>query len=243
MKKLIFLLIIVTNIFAINIPDYAKESRWATQVEDSLMDGDIVKISGADKDFIGIFTESEDSSNKAAIIIHGIGIHPDWATVINPLRVSLTTQKYNTLSIQMPVLENGINSSEYRGLMNIASGRIAMSVDYLEENGYEIDTIIAHSLGTTMASNYLANVPNPIANYISIGAGFYSIENLKIINTNILDLYGTDDIKVVLDSAKKRQNAAKHNQDYSQKIITGDHFFTNNTQGLIDTVHNWINNL
>lgn len=241
--KFLLLLFVSLSVFAATMPDYEKEQRWATQVEDGLMDGEVVEITGGNKPFIGIFMENENEANKdkkAAIIIHGIGVHPDWATVINPLRVSLTTQNYSTLSIQMPVLANGVDGKEYQGLMSDASARIARSVDYLEQEGFSVDLIIAHSLGSTMASNYLAHTPNPINKYISIGANFGSVDNLAKIDISVLDLLGTDDLEAVKNSANERKNSAKHNTNYQQKVITGNHFFSENTKNLIHTVHKWI---
>ncbi len=43
---------------------------------------------------------------RLPLLAHGIGIHPNWEQVIQPLRVALSEQGWNTLSIQMPVLAN-----------------------------------------------------------------------------------------------------------------------------------------
>ena len=88
--------------FAANVPDYEKEKRWAEHVESGLMDGDMVWVPNGDREFMSILTESESETKKAAIVVHGLGVHPDWSGVIQPLRVSLTKQGYHTLSIQMP---------------------------------------------------------------------------------------------------------------------------------------------
>ncbi|WP_201341171.1 hypothetical protein [Abyssogena phaseoliformis symbiont] len=48
-------IIIVQAAFAQMTPDYAKETRWAAQVEDALMDGDSVWLSANNHEFLSIF--------------------------------------------------------------------------------------------------------------------------------------------------------------------------------------------
>ncbi len=68
--------------------DTAKESRWAEQVVDSLLDGDEAwLIDDLGHEFLGIFTEGDADSGHAVILMHGIGVHPNWPDVIYPLRV------------------------------------------------------------------------------------------------------------------------------------------------------------
>ena len=242
MKHLLLTILFICNFsFAIS-PDYEKEKRWATQVEDGLMDGDIVEIKSNNKPFMAIFTEAEEESKKAVIILHGLGAHPDWADVISPLRISLTTIKYNTLSIQLPVLANEIDSSEYKKLFIDASSRIKASINFLEKQGFIVEILIAHSMGTSMAAHFLANNPHNITKFIGIGMNPDSLEYLPKIKISILDLYGDDDLKIVMNSVNKRKIASKQNSLYQQKVIKGNHFFngTGGTDRLISVVHNWL---
>ncbi len=231
---------IMGSVIAATEPDYGKEERWIEQIEDSIMDGDMLMIAGADAEFAAILTESETDSNKAAVVVHGLGVHPDWAGVINPLRVSLTTKGYTTLSIQMPVLANGIEGKEYMGLLPISAQRLAVAADYLEKEGYEVDLIVAHSLGTTMVSHYLATTPNPFDKYVAVGANFGSVNYLPEISIPLFDLYATEDIDGVMNSREARQKASKHNAGYTLASAEGNHFFTDKDQNLIDAVHAWL---
>lgn len=242
MKKIILplLLCMCLTTYAASVPDYAKEQRWAEQVEDSLLDGDAVLIEGADKAFFGIWTESEESSTKAAIILHGSGVHPNWDGVIRPIRVGLTTKKYNTLAIQLPVLANGVDSDEYTGLFFIASQRINAAGKWLQQQGYQVDLLLAHSLGSSMATHYLAHYAHPFKQFIGVGMNASSVAYLPKINVPILDLYGTNDIKPVLNSVVSRANASKHNKNYTQQQITGDHFFNNEDETLLNTIYQYL---
>ena len=147
--KLFILLILMSNLaFAQVLPDYAKESRWAEQVEDGLMDGDIVWLQADNHEFLSIYTSSENTSKKTAVIVHGLGVHPDFSQVVQPLRVGLTEYGFNTLSIQMPVLENGIGSDSYMPLLNVSDKRISAAINFLKSEKLEADgpTIIPPKL-------------------------------------------------------------------------------------------------
>jgi len=242
MKKIFLLLFLLTNVtFAQIIPDYAKESRWADFIEDGLMDGDVVWIQNVNREFLSILTESESESNRVAIVLHGLGVHPDWTGVIQPLRLSLIEHGYHTLSIQLPVLANDANSKDYSGLYNDADKRIQAAVDYVKSLGKTADLLVAHSLGTTMATHYLSNNPTHVfKKFVAVGMNDGSVPYLPNINIPILDLYGTEDIEPVLKTIKQRQLASKNNSKYVRKQITGDHFFNEQNELLVQTVNDWL---
>jgi alpha/beta superfamily hydrolase len=66
---------------------------------------------------------------------------------------------------------------------------------------------------------------------------------LSDINIPILDIYGTRDIEGVLTSVEQRQKASKHNTGYVQQQITGDHFFNEKEELLVNAVNAWLNQL
>ena len=93
-------------------PDFARESRLADEIVDVIFDGDPVWLEADGREFLGIYTEADDST-AAVIILHGRGFHPDWADTVNPLRVGLVERGYDTLSLQMPVLEKDARYYDY----------------------------------------------------------------------------------------------------------------------------------
>lgn len=243
MNKLFLLILFIFNIaFAQSLPDYAKEARWASFVEDGLMDGDVVWLKNEERQFLSILTEAESDSNKVAIVMHGLGVHPDWTGVIQPLRVSLTEKGYHTLSIQLPVLANGIEGKEYVGLFTDSDKRIQAAVDYIKSIGKEADLLVAHSLGTTMATHFFANNPNhSFKKFVAVGMNGGSVPYLPSVKIPLLDIYGTADIDPVLKSVEQRREAAKSNSEYVQTKIQGDHFFNDQNDLLTQTVGNWLN--
>ncbi len=241
MNKLLILLFLIGN-FAIaqTTPDYEKESRWASQVEDALMDGDSLFLMANKHEFMSIYTPSESNTKKTAVIVHGLGAHPDWQQVIQPLRVSLTEQGFNTISIQMPVLKNGAESHEYMPLLNDSDLRLKATLDYLSSEGMEPNLLVAHSLGTVMSTHYLANHEHPFKRFIGIGMPGTNDKYLSDIRIPVLDLYGNQDIPSVLDSVKLRAGAASNNGKYHQLEVEADHFFNDKEDLLIDSVNTWL---
>jgi alpha/beta superfamily hydrolase len=243
MQTFLTLLLTITFSQMVNsatISDYAKEARWATQVEDGLMDGEIVWINQGKHKFMAIYTPSEEDSKETVIVAHGIGIHPDWSQVVQPLRVGLTENGFNTLSIQMPVLANDAEGSEYDGLFADAGLRIAASVKYLQKQGLNADILVAHSLGSKMSAHHLANNKTNFKKFIAIGMAKSAANYLEKINTPMLDLYGDKDLEQVIGGTKIKAEKSKHNKNYHQKMISGNHFFDGKDELLLEIVVNWL---
>ena len=82
--------------------------------------------------FLSIFTPAEnDSSEYALIVMHGIGVHPNWDQVIRPIRVEMTTHGWNTLSIQMPVLANDAAPEDYAKLRARITSSMTKTANWL----------------------------------------------------------------------------------------------------------------
>ncbi|SMN16715.1 hypothetical protein CRYPA_426 [uncultured Candidatus Thioglobus sp.] len=239
MRKISIILLLLSNMtFAQTLPDYAKETRWAEQVEDAIMDGDVVWLMANNHEFMSIYTPSEIDSNKTAVIVHGLGVHPDWPQVVQPLRVALTEKGFNTLSLQMPVLDNDHDSHAYMSLMADADARLQAAINYLMAEGLITDTLIAHSLGSVMSTHFLANNPNAVKRFIGIGMPDSTVQYLKNIKLPILDLYGDKDIPSVMSSAADRANV--NNKNYTQRMVSADHFFDGKDELLVDEVSAWL---
>jgi pimeloyl-ACP methyl ester carboxylesterase len=243
--------------------DIAKEARWADQIVDSLLDGDGIWLDdGNGHKFLGIFTEAEaesvDEPKQAVILVHGIGVHPDWPEVVSPLRVGLVTEGWSTLSIQMPILANGVESQAYTPLFAELAGRFDSAISYLNQQGIHNIAVVAHSMGATMSAHFvaraLARKEAGIQSFVAIGmgagipetdngeAGIDSLADLKKITIPMFDIYGSEDLTTVLESAGDRAVAAKSSNDnYSQLVVTGaEHFFSAYESDLINKISSWL---
>ncbi len=230
--------------------DLAKEKRWADQTVDSIMDGEATWLKAGEHEFLGIYTEASDPSEKAVIIMHGTGIHPNWSQVILPLRVGLAQHGWNTLSIQMPILHNEAEYPEYAPLYEEVPPRIDAAIKFLKENGIKSIYLVGHSQGSVMGAYYLSRGANSIKGFVAVGMPVFTNDprmnatvTLKKIKLPVFDLYGTSDLPSVKDSAADRLAAAKlaANSDYQQQQITGDHFFEGQEEQLTETVLEWLN--
>lgn len=241
--------VLTSNGFA---SDLAKEKRWADQVVDAIFDGEAVWLNDGENNFLSIYTEAEENKKRAVIIMHGTGIHPDWQQVIQPLRVGLTEHRWNTLSIQMPVLPNEAEYIDYAPLYDEVAVRIDAAIKYLKKNGSKDIVLIGHSQGSSMAAYYLRTSKQDIKGFIAIGISAFAedermngIRSLEKITLPVLDLYGDDDLESILASAKSRSAAAKKsgNKNYTQLKIKGNHFFDDNEDALLKAITDWLERL
>jgi pimeloyl-ACP methyl ester carboxylesterase len=230
--------------------DLAKEKRWADQIVDSLIDGEPVWLQAGDTKFLGIYTEAEHPTGRAALVIHGIGVHPNWPQVVYPLRTQLPLDGWSTLSLQMPVLSNEAKPSDYAPLFDEVAPRIDAGVAFLKAHGAKEVVIVAHSLGTDMSTHYLARHPGAIAAFVGIGMSggtgdpqTDNVQSLQKIRIPVLDLYGQHDLESVLSSASARAAAAHEagNPAFSQvQTIGANHFFDGHEDALVETVARWL---
>ena len=225
--------------------DKEKEKRWAEQISDALLDGDAIHLNDGTANFLAIDTRADDPKDVGVIVIHGIGIHPDWPTIVQPLRVQLAADGWNTLSLQMPILNNDASAEDYKPLMKEVPARIDAGIRYMYKHGAKKIVLIAHSLGAEMTNYYLAHkkvyqeaqTETPIIGYIGIGMNTGNEDFLKKITIPVFDLYGEKDLPGVLSSVSSRAKAASHNKNYSQKKIAGaNHFFEDQDDDLVKAV-------
>lgn len=232
--------------------DLAKEKRWAEQITDSLMTGEAIWLQDGKIRFLSLYTESAKPKTLGGIIVvHGIGVHPNWPDVVQPLRTELPEFGWATLSIQMPILENSATDKDYVPLLKEVNGRFKAAVDYFKTKNIKNIVILAHSMGTTMANVYLSAKPDKtIRAYIAISMSsnpkikeLNNIKNLsKIKNLPILDIYGSQDLDSVVRYSKQRLTVGtKYNKRYKQRMLKGaDHFYLNNNQQLVKIIRIWL---
>ncbi|HYQ73268.1 MAG TPA: DUF3530 family protein [Gammaproteobacteria bacterium] len=232
--------------------DLEREQRWANQVVDAILTGEVEMLEADGQAFLSIYTESESESPKGGVIlIHGIGVHPDWTDVINPLREQLPEHGWSTLSLQMPVLAADAEIADYYPIFDEVPSRIDAGIRFLQEQGIDNIVIVAHSLGAQMASYWLANTDDPqVMGLVAIGlSGTRQAGNGDIpawiagITTPILDLYGENDLPTIKETVADRAAAAERggNTAYTQVEIAGaGHMFQGQNEALVAAVVNWL---
>ena len=231
--------------------DLAKEKRWAEQVSDSLLSGDVVELKAGDTPFMAIYTEAEQGpTDHAVILAHGIGVHPDWPEVIHPLRVGLPEHGWSTLSVQMPILANDAEVKDYLPLFDEVGPRLDAAVDYLHKQGVKTVVLAGHSLGASMAAQYVAAKPGAVNGLIIISMSVIDLDPkmngalaLEKIGVPVYDLYGSRDLDTVLSSVDARARAMRKagNTDFRQFSMEGaDHFYVGMEDELQRRIYGWL---
>lgn len=232
--------------------DLAKENRMKDQIIDYIMDGDAVLLKDGSHEFLSIYMEAETLSAKGAVIIvHGRGYHPNWPELVYPLRSGLPTYGWNTLSIQMPVLDNQSSFYDYLDILDEAHPRINAAVDFLKQKNIKNIILLAHSCGVHMAVDWLHKQNEVgIKGFIGIGMGStdfgqpmlapYPLDKIMI---PILDIRGEDDYPAVIRNAPRRlKNMKIAGQPLSQQrvVAKSDHDFTGRGEALLVEVSDWL---
>jgi len=249
------ILITLCTLFSLSstAADYAKEKRWAEEIVDSILVGNPEWLTANDKEFLSIYTEN--STEKAlggVIVVHGTGVHPNWADVVYPLRTQLPDYGWHTLSIQMPVLPNEAKYADYAPLYDKLSARFDAAVNFFKSKGVENIIIVAHSQGSAMSAYYMANKPeHEIRGFVAVGmsGGYAKDERLNVLKSiakitiPTFDLYGAGDLEQVLASTKDKMQTAKKagNKYYTQLEVAGaNHFFVGKEDMLVKRVRSWL---
>jgi len=241
------------------MPDLEREKRMARQIEDAILDGEPVALQTREGlSFLAIRMQSADALPKGTVIIlHGRGLHPDWDTVVRPLRVGLTENGWNTLSIQLPVLAKNAKYFDYLKIFDAANPRIEAAITSARTNWPGPVVLLAHSCGSHMAQHWMhsrakrtSELPDA---FIGIGMGAtdygqpmrepFSLDQMQF---PLLDIYAENDFPAVLRMAPQRLRALDRggNAKNAQLMVAdSDHYFVDRGDALVQAVAAWLDML
>ena len=223
----LYLISFTTNLLA---ADYAREQRWAAEVLSGLVVGEPVYLPQANGHrFLGLYAEA-DGATLAIIVVHGMGLHPDWG-MIGSLRRDLNDIGYTTLSIQMPILAADTSYQAYPALFPEAAERLQLATAYLAQRGYKKIAIVSHSNGSRMTRQFMATNPERINAWVALS--LTQGDTFEGIQAPILDLYGEHDLEHVLGPAAHRRQSLQHPVSEQAVIAEANHFFARREQQMI----------
>jgi acetyl esterase/lipase len=228
------LLLLSLNVFS---QDYVREKRWADDILPTLMVGDAVWLQQKNgHKFLGLFIDNKENPKGTVIIAHGRGWSPDFE-LYGSLRTKLAEQGYATLSIQMPVLPSTAILGLYVPLYPDARERFQLAVDFLKGKGHRNIAIVSHSLGATMANQYLIRTEDTtVKAWVFIGI-LQGLEEMYRIRIPVLDVFGSNDWTVTMWGAPEREKQILLNPGSAQVIVPdAKHFFEDREDELVKIV-------
>ena len=251
-----FLIVLLANVAVLAAPDIAREKRMADEIVDAILDGDVITLPSGQQDFMGIYTETEQAKGNV-LILHGRGFHPDWVSVVQPLRVGLVEHGWNTLSIQMPVLPKNAKYNDYVEIFGDAIPRIEAGLQYLTKSNQQPTVLIAHSCGAHMANHWVhqkgQEAVRQLDGFIGIGMGATDYKQpmvepfaLDKMSIPVLDLYAENDFPAVLRLAPQRAallQQAGNAKSKQQVVADAEHYFTDRDDELLEAIAAWLGNL
>lgn len=238
------------QVYADEIPDYAREQRIAEQIEPQIFDGEAIWLEANGREFLAIHMLSEDPKGTV-IILHGRDVSPEDQNVAGPMRVGLAENNWSTLALQMPVLAKGKKYYDYLPILNFAHGRIEAAIIHLRSQGEETIILAGHSCGAHMANHWLnARGDKMIQGYIAIGLGTtdagqdlktpFPIGNMTV---PVLDIYGSEEYPRPLAMVPERQDLIEQNGNASSaqiKVDGANHYFSEAGEVLTERVLEWL---
>ena len=216
--------------------DYEREKRWAAEIQQTLVVGEAAWLRQKNGHrFIALHTAAE-KPRGAAIIAHGRGWSPDFE-LYGSLRTKLAEAGYTTLSIQLPVLPSTAILGLYVPLYPDARERFQLAVDFLKAKGHRNIAIVSHSLGATMANQYLIRTEDTsVGAWVFIGI-LQGLEEMYRIRIPVLDVFGSRDWVVTMWGADERRKQIEKNPGSGQVIVQdAQHFFEDREDELVRIV-------
>ncbi|MBT7950879.1 MAG: DUF3530 family protein [Gammaproteobacteria bacterium] len=229
------------------------EQRIAKQLLEGRTAQEVLWSKAGGREFVTLYQGYyTDQPRGAIILLHGMGAHPDWPQVINPLRIKLPELGWATLSIQLPVLSPEMPIADYGLTLGNAKLRFQAAVQQLRKRGFLNIIVIGHSFGAATAAYALsANNTKNVNAFIGISMQAQQFLNprlkllkeLQAIDIPVLDIYGSKDILEILREADDRRLAARKNANeaYQQMVIEGaNHYFSGLEDVLIQRIQEWL---
>ena len=250
-------LILVSSL--VQATDQAREKRWAAQIQETLLIGDAVWLKdGKGKKFFSIYTQASSKPKGAVLMLHGLGMHPDWPEVISPVRRALPEQAWATLSLQMPILPAGAPLTAFGPIFDETPARIHAGIKFLRAKGIKHIVLLGHDMGAAMGAAYIMkeqpphidafigiamDAPTPNSTIKKFDPRLNTTDLIGQLKLPVLDVYGSLDIKRITDLAPSRVASAKQvgNEKFKQvRIPDADHFFTNRDKDLVRAITQWL---
>ncbi|TBR43491.1 DUF3530 family protein [Marinomonas agarivorans] len=127
------------------------------------------------EDFLALFRDATRDPQGCIILLHGDTEHPDWPSVINPVRTTLNSNSWCSLSIEIPDVypkesltlavapeETEPTASTENQVFSLPNeetifARIDTAIEFLTEQDFTTFAILGHRTGASYAIKYSAD--------------------------------------------------------------------------------------
>lgn len=206
--------------------DYDREQQKDRETLATLDFGEAVRIGQASgRSFLALWLPAE-RPRGVAIIAHGRGWSPNF-DLYNDLRVRLADAGWSTLSIQLPVLAPSVSKlGDYMRTYPDATDRFSRAVDWVKQRSPLPVAIVSHSLGATMANQYLIRTSDGrVGAWVSLSI-INGLEDMFRLRIPVLDVYGEQDWSVTIVGADERRRQIERVAGSRQVMLPGaQHFY------------------
>ena len=231
--------------------DELREARLVEEIETNLFDGEVISLGSDDEQFAAVEMISEDLPRGGIILLHGRGFHADWPENIGPLRVGLSEAGWQTLSLQLPVLEKAAKYFDYLPVLPEAGPRLDAAIAHLSEQGISPIILLAHSCGAHMAMLWLESSKGKgIDGFVGIGMGATDYKQpmqhpfpFASLDIPVLDIYGENDYPAVHRLAPQRLALMTQGGNARSKQIMlpeADHYFVDHPDEMTAAISSWL---
>lgn len=231
--------------------DELREARLVDEIETNLFDGEVISLGSDDEQFAAVEMISEDPPRGGIILLHGRGFHADWPENIGPLRVGLSEAGWQTLSLQLPVLEKTAKYFDYLPVLPEAGPRLDAAIAHLSEQGISPIILLAHSCGAHMAMLWLESSKGKgIDGFVGIGMGATDYKQpmqhpfpFASLDIPVLDIYGENDYPAVHRLAPQRLALMTQGGNARSKQIMlpeADHYFIDHPDEMTAAISSWL---
>ena len=231
--------------------DELREARLVEEIETNLFDGEVISLGSDDEQFAAVEMISEDLPRGGIILLHGRGFLADWPENIGPLRVGLSEAGWQTLSLQLPVLEKTAKYFDYLPVLPEAGPRLDAAIAHLSEQGISPIILLAHSCGAHMAMLWLESSKGKgIDGFVGIGMGATDYKQpmqhpfpFASLDIPVLDIYGENDYPAVHRLAPQRLALMTQGGNARSKQIMlpeADHYFVDHPDEMTAAISSWL---
>ncbi len=231
--------------------DDKREAEFALDVQKDLSSGRVVWLHAQDKAFLSLYTEvASNSPEGVVILLHDMGGHPNQAKIIERLRTFFPEHHWSTLSIQMPLREEGAKIEDYYGLFPESKERLFAAIDFAKAQKAEKVVIIGYGLGALMATAALQEKSTHVNGLVTISLSSSDLGEsyaqtlpfIASLTLPMLDIYGELDSPDVVSGAKERHTIGKLKSQYRQiKLDNEGHLYLNDNGLLVKRIYSWVN--